>query len=53
MAARVPPEPSSFASGMRKWTASNRTVLIDLDITRVRDNYKTVNGTDFWRELVI
>ena len=26
---------------------------IDLDITRVRDNYKTGNGIDFWRELVI
>ena len=51
--ARAPPGPTSLASVVRKCTTSKRTVLIDLDITRVRDNYKTGNGIDFWRELVI
>jgi hypothetical protein len=51
--ARAPPGPTSFASVVRKCTTSKRTVLIDLDITRVRDNYKAGNGIDFWRELVI
>ena len=51
--ARVPPSPTSFANVVRKCTTSKRTVLIDLDITRARDNHKTGNGTDFWQELVI
>ncbi len=32
---------------------SNNAVLIGLDITRVRDNYKTGERTVFGRELVI
>ena len=51
--ARAPPCPTSFASVVRKCTTSKRTVQIGLDSTRVRDNYKTGNGTDFWREVVI
>ena len=51
--APAPLGPTSFASVVRKCTASKRTVLIDLDITRVRDTYKTGNGTCSWRELVI
>ncbi|WP_176492740.1 hypothetical protein [Nitrosomonas ureae] len=50
---RVPPGSSSFASVVRKCTTSKRTILIDLDSTRVRDNYKAGNGINFWRELVI
>lgn len=44
---RAPPGPTSFASVVRKCTTSKRTVLIDLNITRVRDNYKSGSGADF------
>jgi len=47
--ARAPLGPTSFASLVKKCTTSKRIVLIDLDITRVQDNYKTGNETEFLR----
>ncbi len=51
--ARAPPGPTNFPRVTKRRMISNSAVLIDLDITRVRDNYKTGERTVFGGEIVI